>query len=261
MIIKELLPFGAEIKNFSIKNDGEYLERLIWKYGFLLFKKLDTDINTILSFAKLLGNLDDSRPRCHPECKHIGLITGRVDKNGNPIGRLGKTSEVGWHSDNCIMKNPKPFIMFQGIEDVEHGTQEYLSNNLVLESLTYDEKNELKKAMGLFSFNQKVFQNDLKDIVKAQSSYKKLIVKSPYGDEGLFYPWLFCDQIFGTSDNEYFYNLLKSKFENIEVYKHKWDIGDLFITESIFTQHRRPPTPDATSRLLYRVNCGTNYEW
>jgi len=265
MQINNLNPFGLEIKDLDIYKDYNFLvknlERLVWKNGFVCIKKLDTHWSVINTIAHILGNVADASPVDHPECIYVGQITGQKYEDGTPKGRMGKTSEIGWHSDNCVTKKLAPFIMFQGIENLIPGHQEYLNNNLVYNTLTKEEQEELKNAEGFFFFNHDVFQNDLEDLIKPHTNWKKIIVDSPYGDTGLFYPWLFCKEIRGTSDNKYFYDLLKNKFENIEIYKHHWDIGDMFITESIFTQHRRPPTKHAADRMLYRVNCGKEYVW
>ena len=259
MKLTSLDPFGLQITDFNFKIDAQYLEELVWKNGFVVIKELDTHWSTINDIAHVLGNVADANPVDHPECRYVGQITGQKYEDGTPKGRMGKTTEIGWHSDNCVTKKMKPFIMFQGIENVTQGTQEYLYNNIVYNSLTNVEQDELKNAYGNFFFNHDVFQNDLEDVIKPHSNWKKLIVTSPFEKIGLFYPWLFCTEIKGTSDNKYFFNLLKTKFENAKIYRHTWNIGDLFITESLFTQHRRPPTENASERLLYRVNCGKEY--
>lgn len=265
MKTKTLSPFGLMIEELDLFKDYNFLvknlEELVWQHGFVCLKKLDTHWSTINTIAHVLGNVADASPVDHPECVFVGQITGQKYADGTPKGRMGKTGEIGWHSDNCVTKKLRPFIMFQGIENIIPGQQEYLSNNLVYNSLSQDEKDELENAEGHFFFNHDVFQNDLEDLIKPHTNWKKLIVESPYGNKGLFYPWLFCTEIRGTSDNTYFYNLLKNKFETTTIYIHEWDIGDVFITESVFTQHRRPPTLQAADRMLYRVNCGKEYTW
>jgi alpha-ketoglutarate-dependent taurine dioxygenase len=264
--VTKILSFGAQIHDIDIKNENDllflqdHLENLIWEHGFVMFKQLTPHWKTINTMAQLLGNVADATPVNHPECIYVGQITGQKYDDGRPKGRMGKTSEVGWHSDNCVNKKLKPFIMFQGIENVESGQQEYMSNNSVYNKLSDKIKAELENAEGNFYFNHDVFQNDLEDIIKPHSNWKKLIITNPIGNRGLFYPWLFCSEIRGTSNNEYYYELLKQMFEeNNDIYVHNWSCGDLFITESLFTLHRRPPTAQAADRMLYRINCGKDY--
>lgn len=259
-------PFGVQIKDFDIDNQEdlnylkENLESLVWEHGFVMFKQLPTHWTTINTIAHILGNVAEATPVDHPECIYVGQITGQKYEDGRPKGRMGKTSEIGWHADNCVNKKLKPFIMFQGVEKVVPGQQEYMSNNSVYEKLSSKDKAELENAEGHFYFNHDVFQNDLEDIIKPHTNWKKLVVTNPIGKRGLFYPWLFCNEIRGTSNNEYYYELLKTMFEeNSEIYVHDWSTGDLFITESLFTLHRRPPTEQAAERMLYRINCGKEY--
>lgn len=265
MKFKDLEPFGLQIENVDLYTDYNFLvknlERLVWENGFVVLREMNTHWSTINTVAHILGNVADASPVDHPECVFVGQITGQKYEDGRPKGRMGKTSEIGWHSDNCVTKKLKPFIMFQGIENIDRGTQEYLSNNLVFKSLSNADQDELRKAEGHFFFNHDVFQNDLEDLIKPHTSWKKLVISDPYNNEGLFYPWLFCSEIRGTTNNEYYYNLLKEKFETAPIYKHSWKIGDMFITESLFSQHRRPPTENAEERMLYRVNCGREYKW
>ena len=255
----QLKPFGLQIENYD-KDDKIDLEQLVWQNGFVVLKKLDTHWSVINDIAHKLGNVADASPVDHPECKYVGQITGQKYEDGSPKGRMGKSTEIGWHSDNCVTKTLAPFIMFQGIENLDNGTQQYLSNNMVFNNLSKTAKDELRQAEGNFYFNHDVFQNDLEDLIKPHTNWKKIVIKDPYGNEGLFFPHLFCTELRGTSDNNYYFELLQTKFKEAKIYEHKWDIGDLFITESLFTQHRRPPT-DNPNRLLYRVNCGKEYAW
>ncbi len=261
MNLTRLSPFGLEINDFNFNKDVAHLEKLIWQNGFVVIKKLNTHWSTINDIAHVLGNVADASPVDHPECKYVGQITGQKYSDGTAKGRMGKPGEIGWHSDNCVTNTLAPFIMFQGIENIKQGTQQYLSNNMVFNSLSKEDKIQLRSARGHFYFNHNVFQNDLEDIIKPHTNWKKLVIEDPYGNEGLFYPHLFCTEIHGTSNNQYYFDLLKSKFSEVSIYEHTWDTGDLFITESLFTQHRRPPTENAAERLLYRVNCGKEYKW
>lgn len=260
MKLKKLDPFGLQIEEYDIDNPWLDLESLIWENGFVVLKKLDTHWSTINDIAHKLGNVADASPVDHPECNYVGQITGQKYEDGSPKGRMGKSSEVGWHSDNCVNKKLAPFIMFQGIENLHNGTQEYLSNNMVWDRLSEQDKKRLRNAEGNFYFNHDVFQNDLEDLIKPHTNWKKLVITDPTGKEGLFFPHLFCTEIRGTNHNTYLFEMLQAQFRKVPIYKHTWDEGDLFITESLFTQHRRPPT-DNPNRLLYRVNCGKEYEW
>jgi len=264
MNIEKLNPFGLLVNDLNLYKDYNFLvenlEILIWKNGFVCIKKLDTHWSVINNIAHILGNVAVASPVDHHECIFVGQITGQKNEDGTPKGRMGKSTEIGWHSDNCVTKTLAPFILFQGIENLHNGTQQYLSNNMVFASLSEAEKDELRQAEGNFYFNHDVFQNDLEDLIKPHSNWKKIVIEDPYGNEGLFFPHLFCTGIKGTSNNNYYFNLLQTKFKEAKIYEHKWDIGDLFITESLFTQHRRPPT-DNPNRLLYRVNCGKEYRW
>jgi len=264
--VRNISSFGCEIVDIDIESETgrdfleKNLENLVWEHGFVLFKELKPHWSTINTIAHILGNVAEATPVDHPECIYVGQITGQKNPDGTPKGRMGKTSEVGWHSDNCVNKKLKPFIMFQGIENVVPGQQEYMSNNTIYNKLSEKDKEELENAEGNFFFNHDVFQNDLEDIIKPHTNWKKLVITNPIGKKGLFYPWLFCTELRGTSNNEYYFNLLKTMFENNdEIYVHEWSTGDLFITESLFTQHRRPPTEQAADRMLYRVNCGKEY--
>ncbi len=265
-VVRKLDPIGAEIAEIDIFDDQgrefltENLERLIWEHGFILIRELNPHWTSINTVAQILGNVAEATPVDHPECIYVGQITGQKYPDGRPKGKMGKTSEVGWHSDNCVNKKLKPFIMFQGIENVVPGQQEYMSNNSIYNKLSDKDKEELENAEGNFFFNHDVFQNDLEDIIKPHTNWKRLVVSNPIGKRGLFYPWLFCTEIRGTSNNSYYFELLKTMFEeNTEIYVHNWATGDLFITESLFTQHRRPPTEQAADRMLYRINCGKQY--
>jgi alpha-ketoglutarate-dependent taurine dioxygenase len=264
MNIEKLNPFGLLVNDLNLYKDYNFLvenlEILIWKNGFVCIKKLDTHWSVINNIAHILGNVAVASPVDHHECIFVGQITGQKNEDGTPKGRMGKSTEIGWHSDNCVTKTLAPFILFQGIENLHNGTQQYLSNNMVFASLSEADKDELRQAEGNFYFNHDVFQNDLEDLIKPHSNWKKIVIEDPYGNEGLFFPHLFCTGIKGTSNNNYYFNLLQTKFKEAKIYEHKWDIGDLFITESLFTQHRRPPT-DNPNRLLYRVNCGKEYRW
>lgn len=264
--VRKISSFGAEVYDFDITDEShlnylrDNLENLVWEHGVVMFKELPTHWSTMNTIAHILGNVAEATPVDHPECIYVGQITGQKYADGRPKGRMGKTSEVGWHADNCVNKKLRPFIMFQGIENVTPGHQEYMSNNTVYNKLSLEDCLALENAEGNFYFNHDVFQNDLEDIIKPHTNWKKLIITNPIGKRGLFYPWLFCSEIRGTPDNEHYYNLLKHMFENNkDVYVHEWSTGDLFITESLFTLHRRPPTEQAADRMLYRINCGTDY--
>ena len=260
MELTTLQPFGLQINNFIIELDKNYLEELVWQHGFVVLKKLNTHWTTINDIAHIFGNVADASPVDHPECKFVGQITGQKNKDGTQKGRMGKSTEIGWHSDNCVTKKLAPFIIFQGIEHLDGSTQQYLSNRLIFNSLSKNTRNELCKAEGNFYFNHDVFQNDLEDLIKPHTNWKRIVIQDPYKNKNLFFPHLFCTELRGTSDNNYYFNLLQTKFKEAKIYEHKWDIGDLFITESLFTQHRRPPTNNS-NRLLYRVNCGKEYVW
>ena len=54
--------------------------------------------------------------------------------------------------------------MFQGIENLDNGTQQYLSNNMVFNNLSKHAKDELRQAEGKILFLTMMYsQNDLED--------------------------------------------------------------------------------------------------
>jgi len=190
----------------------------------------------------------------------VGRVTGRKNERGE-VGIFGHKEEVDWHTDRPSDPIRSPFGWLYAVSGTKGSVTSYLNNVESYSDLDEEFKEEIKDIQinqvglkhGDYSpskfFDEHMNNTDLFNVVHTNS----------IGATGLFFPFY---QIFGFKDKDkkYFEQIKNKLVHHITqkkyIYDHKWEDGDVVITEMNLTLHKRWAFKQIENRLLHRISFG-----
>ena len=195
---------------------------------------------------------------------HVGKITGKRDKDGNPLGLFAE-GELLWHSNEGGQLSFTPGVTFLGASGVVGSATGFVTTAEYYQNISESFRSELDEMIIIHRFQEGVMNpgNTLKDqdlVIRANmcpvdDNKIPLVIQSPAGIKGMHYPINTVWKIDGMSKEEsdkVFKRINDELFTDKYVYDHWYkNDGDLCMFDNSITLHRRLGSTD--NRMGYRV--------
>jgi alpha-ketoglutarate-dependent taurine dioxygenase len=203
------------------------------------------------------------------ECPGLARVTGRKDKEGNPIGVFGG-GELVWHQNESGDIAFTPGVCLMGYENMENSATGFCTSTDWYEEQTESFRSELDDMKLIHNYtNDYVERNALlgeqrgvytNNAVPIKDQEIPLIIQNPIGIRGLHIGYLTYDKIEGMSkeDSDKFFAKLKSEMMSEKYTYHHWykNDRDLLIFDNSITLHNRsvdPEVGESPERLALRM--------
>ena len=266
------------------EEDKKELCELLLNNVVIYWKKQNLTPQQELDFCKSIGRYhyddvdwkelwntltDETKSTFLYEYPGILRVTGKPGITGKP-GHFSHKEELGWHSDSIWNPNRKNCIWLYAVSGTKGSITRYINNILVYESLPNDLKeiynnyevqfygNRFKKDFETLSYKKAIKRDEE---MKELGIFHKLVLDNGYGRKGLFLSPHQLGIVKGMSEedslqwaNEMLEYMTKPEF----VYSHRWEDGDVVISEQTFSVHMRDSFEDMEKRYLHHIQFNMN---
>ena len=283
MKLRELENGAVEILDFNIENITkeialevrEILLRelvvVIKRQSFnpLNFAKLIYPIGGLSNWQQMVWNLDGDiigAPSEQPDPYEydpsiefpVQRVTGE-QKEGKFTGifPLGK---LDWH---CNLNGPDRAdgVALQAVKGAEGTVTSWNNTSLALKHMPDKLRDKIRGKFANFYYNPEnwadiVNEEQRKFMLANRHHYKMWIEqKNAAGTEGLYLYTTNDCQIDGDENFDLYNELKEYLFDERFIYHHKWETGDIVLSDQLLTMHKRWQKPDDVfeKRLLNRI--------
>lgn len=198
-----------------------------------------------------------------PDGKHVARVTGRKDKDGNPLGMFAE-GELLWHSNESGNLTFTPGVGLLGAECVVGSATGFLQTADYYESVSDSFRSELDEMVLVHRFTPGKINPGLRadqdemvhaNMCPVDDTEIPMVIQSPGGIKGLHYSVNTVHSIRGMSEadsNKVFEEINKNLFVDDYIHDHWYkNEGDFLLFDNSITLHRR--LGDITDRLCYRI--------
>jgi taurine dioxygenase len=251
---------------------------LILDNTFVRWKKQKLTPQEQLDFISGFGAVDRYWKNWeHVNNKHLffegypGIIRVSGKLKDGKIGQFGHKEVLKWHCNRPQDPNRKPFVWLYAVGgsegSVTHWTNNFLAyNDLTAEEKAFYETIKIQYIGHRFEKEMKYTNNKLRyervDNQLAQMDlWHKMILTNPNGKKGIWISPLEVGSIDGMSEKEmleFTQEMLEKLTRPKYVYSHKWEDGDLTISEQFFGLHQRDHFENMHLRELHRIGFNAN---
>lgn len=248
------------ITNQDIKNtfDTTIVYDVLTTNGIILFKnqKLSVqDQETILNNYFLLNpqyqlNLDNISHMYVSGSKLLLRVTAKHNENNKP-GAFCNYEGLPWHSDNPTTSKDRLLTWLYGAENTNGSETIYCNTDLAFNELPTELK-ALAKTLIAYTTNRFIYQTD--------SDYQ-LPLYTDCGQNRQCWSFPFTQiKYFEGYTVEESKNIIETLKEYVlqdqYCYAHKWEDGDLIISNEKITIHKRPAYDKMDQRVLHKGTMG-----
>lgn len=236
------------VKKYAVNSWGEFVKSVIRNDAFIEEK----DRILVRNF---LGAHQST-----PEGGGIGRVSGKKDKNGNPLGVFDE-GELFWHSNESGNLTFTPGVALLGAECVVGSSTGFLQTADYYESVSEAFRSELDEMILNHRFTAGKINPGLKaDMERANfcpvdDAEIPLVIQSPGNIKGLHYSVNTVYSIRGMSkqdSDKVFEEINKNLFVDKYTFDHWYkNEGDLLLFDNSITLHRR--LGNVPNRLAYRI--------
>lgn len=252
----------------GLSNDELERVRAAWaECGILVFRRQAlseqeiVDVSAIFGRPQVVHRVDWVSPE-HPE---VILVSNLKDQDNRQIGMPG-TNDVEWHTDQSYVAEPATGAMLYAVEiPNDGGGSTWWTNTRVgYDQLPDDLKAECEGRRAILSYLKRLAgYNDAAAKVTAEMLRKTPPVAQPIvythpvsGRKSLFLDPSTTIRVEGMSDEAglaLIDRLVKACTQPQQVYKHRWQVGDVVLWDNAFTMHRRDEYESVQRRFLKRT--------
>jgi|TARA_B110000977_G_scaffold46899_1_gene63773 hypothetical protein len=256
------------VEKFDLRNatynDVELISNLIYKYTTIVIKKQDIDIPTQLRVIKMFNN-----PTSLYENDNEYVVPntdGVLLKVGGSGGISDHVGQMDWHHDFHWQLKYKPsLIWLHGIRDVIGSTTTYTNNILAYQRMPNGIKKELESLHAVLmksqDFDVDTFKQDPDGTYwppgEIVNDYKAKVVRmNQTGNKYMYFPFNQIHHFEGMTREESKEIILEVKkyiTDPAYLYVHKWDTGDIVISDQWSGLHKRDKCEFIESRRIYRA--------
>jgi len=199
----------------------------------------------------------------HDTGKHIMRITGKKDKDGNPLGMFSE-GELLWHSNESGTLTFTPGVALLASENVIGSSTGFLTTTDYYESVSESFRSELDEMILIHRFTPGKINPGLRadqdevmhgNMCPVDDVEIPMVIQSPGGINGLHYSINTVWSIKGMSkedSDKVFAEIDKNLFVEKYIYDHWYQSdNDFLLFDNSITLHRR--LGDIKNRLCYRV--------
>lgn len=268
--------FGAEVHGLDLRSDVpeatlRELADTLYAHRVLVIRDQRLDETSYLEFGRRWGTpiphaLDHLRLRGFPELMAVGN-TEKKDESA-----AVRNGAALWHTDQSYEKVPANATMLYSLKTPATGGEtEYCDMALAYERLDDSTKAKLrglrvahKYGRGRLRSDEMVaspIANEEQD-ARVPVIYHPLVMTHPVtGTPALYALGHGAHGIEGWGDEQadaLIESLKTHVLQDAHIYRHRYEVGDLVIWDTLQTMHRATPidvvTSDATARLLWRIS-------
>lgn len=268
--------FGAEVTGLDLAEGADHgtlrsLTEALYEHKVLAIRGQSFNQDNYLAFGRKWGTpiphvLDHMRMPGYPELLTVGNTEKRDE---DPKIRNGAAL---WHTDQSYEAVPASATMLYSIRAPEHGGQTQFCNMAAAyEALPEDLKRRVQGLNAAHKYGMgrarpddmpvNPIINDDQDS-RVPTIFHPLVLPHPItGTEALYALGHGMYGIEGWDDAEAL-ELIETLKEHVGqeqfIYRHKYEVGDLVIWDTLQTMHRATPidvaSNDADARLLWRIS-------
>ena len=264
--------FAREVTGVSLWNGlpADQLEQIrnAWtECGVLVFRRQSLSENEIVEVSAMFGKpqVVHRTDWVSPEHPEVILISNLKDQDNKQIGMPG-SNDVEWHTDQSYVANPSTGAMLYAVEIPNDGGGSTWWTNM---RVGYDElPAELKAACNgkravlsylkrLAGYNEQAAKVTEEMLRKTPPVAQPIVYSHPVtGNKSLFLDPSTTIGVEGMSDEAglaLVEQLTKACTQPHQVYKHRWQVGDVILWDNACTMHRRDEYESKQRRFLKRT--------
>jgi len=264
--------FAREVTGINLWNGltKEQLKeiRATWaECGVIVFRRQSLSEEEIVKISAMFGvpQVVHRTDWVSPEHPEVILISNLKDQNNQQIGMPG-SNDVEWHTDQSYVANPSTGAMLYSVEIPNDGGGSTWWTNMRAgyESLPEDLKAKVagKRAVlsylkRLAGYNEQAAKVDEEMKQKTPPVAQPIVYSHPVtGKKSLFLDPTTTIGIEGMPDDEALAlvnRLVEACTQPQQIYKHRWQAGDVVLWDNALTMHRRDEYESAQRRFLKRT--------
>ena len=242
--------------------------RAAWaESGVLVFRRQSlseqelVDVSAMFGAPKTVHRTDWVSPE-HPE---VILISNLKDQDNKQIGMPG-SNDVEWHTDQSYVAEPSTGAMLYAVEiPNDGGGSTWWTNTRVgYEELPNDLKEQCDEKRAILSYlkrlsgyNEQAAKVTEEMLRKTPPVAQPLVYIHPVtGKKSLFLDPTTTIGVEGMSDADgvaLVDRLCGACTQEHQVYKHRWQVGDVVLWDNAITMHRRDEYESVQRRFLKRT--------
>jgi len=239
------------IKKYNAKNYKELAKRVL------------SDDPTIDEADKKLLKDGYRIQQFTPDGKHSGRVSGKKDKDGNPLGMFAE-GELLWHSNESGTLTFTPGVTLLGAENMIGTATGFVQTANYYQDIDDSFRSELDEMILVHKFTPGKINPGLRgeqdemmhsNMCPEDGREIPLVIQSPGGIKGLHYSINTINSIRGMSEKEsqkVFDRINKELFVDKYMYDHWYKSNnDFLLFDNSITLHRR--LGDVKDRLGYRI--------
>lgn len=242
--------------------------RAAWaECGVIVFRRQSLSEEEIVKVSAMFGvpQVVHRTDWVSPEHPEVILVSNLKDQSNKQIGMPG-SNDVEWHTDQSYVANPSTGAMLYSVEIPNDGGGSTWWTNMRAgyESLPEDLKAEVagKRAVltylkRLAGYNPQAAKVTEEMLQKTPPVAQPIVYSHPVtGKKSLFLDPTTTIGIEGMPDDAALAlvdRLVTACTQPHQVYKHRWQVGDVILWDNALTMHRRDEYESAQRRFLKRT--------
>ena len=264
--------FAREVTGVSLWNGvpADQLEQIrnAWtESGVLVFRRQALSEKEIVEVTAMFGkpHLVHRTDWVSPEHPEVILISNMKDQDDKQIGMPG-TNDVEWHTDQSYVANPATGAMLYGVEIPNDGGGSTWWTNMRIgyDELPADLKGQVTGKRAILSYlkrlagyNEQAAKVTEEMLRKTPPVAQPIVYSHPLtGKKSLFLDPSTTIGIEGMADDAaaaLIDKLVAACTQPHQVYKHRWQVGDVILWDNACTMHRRDEYESRQRRFLKRT--------
>ena len=264
--------FAREVVGVSLwqgvaADELEQIRNAWTESGVLVFRRQSLSEQEIVDVTAMFGQpqLVHRTDWVSPEHPEVILISNLKDQANKQIGMPG-SNDVEWHTDQSYVVNPSTGAMLYSVEIPNDGGGSTWWTNM---RIGYDElPAELKAQIAgkrailsylkrLAGYNEQAAKVTEEMLKKTPPVAQPIVYAHPLtGKKSLFLDPTCTIGIEGMADADaaaLIDKLVAACTQPHQVYKHKWQVGDVILWDNACTMHRRDEYESVQRRFLKRT--------
>ena len=258
---------GVQLWNGLSADQLEQVRNAWTEAGILVFRRQSLSEKEIVEVTAMFGTpqVVHRTDWISPEYPEVILISNLKDQDNKQIGMPG-SNDVDWHTDQSYVVNPATGAMLYSVEIPNDGGGSTWWTNMRIgyDELPADLKAECvgKRAImsylkRLAGYNEQAAKVTEEMLRKTPPVAQPLVYTHPVtGKKSLFLDPTTTIGIEGMPDAEALAlidRLTKACTQPHQVYKHRWQVGDVILWDNACTMHRRDEYESVQRRFLKRT--------
>lgn len=262
LTIRRLSPIvGAEVTGMDFSKAADegtvaQLKDAFQQYELLLFRKAELSVEDQARFGRIFGKITvrgEYKPNEYADTQHIS--------NRRHDGMLGD-GELRFHCDQLFFPEPLSALMLYAIEVPSKGGETLFCNtNLAYQRMSPEFKKQLEGLHCLHAYDYKANLSDPNFAANAPSDAPRhvhpLIWTNPAtGRKAIWIGQASTQKVMELDPDQSKALLSRLKdliYDDSNVYRHRWQVGDLLIWSNRMLQHARTPFDPTEARTLRRT--------